>query len=170
MLRRTRTAFACAVSAVGLLAFAAPAPAAAPVSATMSGLIVFQAVLIPNPSLIKDPSCPFIGLNMGSGTLKPFGHVSFSSTECVKPNAVWTVLEASKGRMLLTTANGDIINGTYGGTFTLDAGNYVANAMPFDIVGGTGAYVRAHGSGTLNISQSAATGTGSIAPTGVVTY
>lgn len=172
-MQRIRTAFACAVSAAGLFALAGPAPAAAPVTHQMGGQITFQAVLIPNPSLVKDPTCPLIGLNIGYGNVPPFGDVSFSSTECVSPNPFNSAnLDASKGRLVLTTSSGDIINGTYSGTFVLNpaTGTYVANAMPFNIIGGTGAYARARGAGTLYISQSAISGTGMIAPSGSVTY
>jgi hypothetical protein len=169
---RFHRALACAAVVAGLYALPAATQAASP-SATIGGSIQFQAVMIPNPSPIKDPTCPFIGMNFGTGNVAPFGPVGFTSTECVSFNLLnITTLHASRGMMVLSTATGDLINGSYNGNFipSQDGKNYVATAMPFAIVGGTGAYAQARGQGTMNIIQGISTGAGTIAPSGWIAY
>jgi hypothetical protein len=172
-MKRIKKLFSCTAVAAGLTASMACANAATHVDVPFSGVINFQAVIFPNPVIPAPPDCPYLGGNTGSGTLTQFGKVIMGSTECITPDPLIPHgLDASKGTLVLTASNGDIVFATYAGKFLLsvDGQTYTTSGLVFQINGGTGRFVNATGNGNLQGTQSAITGAGSLTVTGLISY
>jgi hypothetical protein len=172
-MNRIKKLYSCMAVAAGLTAFMACANAATHVNVPFSGVINFQAVIFPNPVIPTPPDCPYLGGNMGSGTLTQFGKVVMGSTECIAPDPLIPFgLDATKGTLVLTASNGDIVFAAYSGKFLLsaDGQTYTTSGLAFQINGGTGRFMNASGNGNLQGTQSAITGAGTLTATGFITY
>jgi hypothetical protein len=77
-----------------------------------------------------------------------------------------------KGKLTITTANGDKIIGDYSGSFLpLDTPSmYSLSDAKFEITGGTGRFSNAKGSADLKGSQNIQTGKGKIQADGTISY
>ena len=127
----------CAIAAAAVLV---PADvSAAPVEATLSGSVTQGGAWC----------CGQWAMIEGVGTVSAVGRVSFVADwlsgydrpEIGVPNRCFTTVE-----LVLTAMNGD--------TLTLSGGSDSANplAIPWSVVGGTGRFASASGSGTFNFS------------------
>jgi len=123
---------------------------------------------IPGPSL----RCPshFGGTITGYGTSNPLGRVAFVASDCITQNGA--VFTFDRGRFIIMTATGDQVYADYSGQFvpTGQGTNYVFSGASFTITGGTGRYMFASGGGQLQGGEDMATGAGTIALKGRISY
>jgi hypothetical protein len=104
-------------------------------------------------------------VSAGGGTTSLFNPATLGATDCV--TAIPGGFQFDKGLMVFTAPSGDTINATYQGQFgspvPLDNGlvTYTITNATYTIIGGTGLYRRATGTGALS-------GTATIDPTGAL--
>jgi hypothetical protein len=86
----------------------------------------------------------------GNGRFSHLGGVEFELTHCSRMTSELTG-EFGSGTTTLTAANGDVLTLSQWGTFTLSFGpdgSYSYVDMQWEVIGGTGRFVDATGSGT----------------------
>jgi hypothetical protein len=137
------------LAVVGLILVGLAAPAGAefderPYKATMSGEVFWM----PDPDCLAVNPWGISTHSSASGNATHLGNVTMSSGHCT-PAADSTIYAG--GEMVITAANGDQLYFDYGGTCpTLDqlvVGETFSCTVDFDVVGGTGRFIRAEGSG-----------------------
>ncbi|MBK4737878.1 hypothetical protein [Noviherbaspirillum pedocola] len=156
---------ACVLSFAGVAAVAPHAAMAGPTNAGLNGTINFVGSMDPT----GNATCPFQGLNAGTGILTQLGKVAFVAADCIFPSP--TGLYAS-GTLTLTATSGDTVSGTYAGSFIPinNGAAYQMSGVMFSITSGTGRYLNARGTGTLQGTQDASTGKGTITVSGTISY
>jgi hypothetical protein len=139
-----------------LAAGAARAQSAVPFKATIAITETIQ--------VIGSPPCVLTGNISGTGSATHLGKLTLVSTDCINPISE-TAFSFSSNQIVVTTASGEQIFATYGGTLTLGVimGGY-------QIVGGTGRYSQATGAGKLQGVEDINTGKGQIQLTGTISY
>jgi hypothetical protein len=138
---------------------------AAASAATFSAQVNTTEYLVPMPQLT---ACPLRGVSAGGGTAtigSTTAPVTMSATDCVSVTPTGG-FAFNNGLLIFTDPNGDTISASYSGTFvpvgpsaTPGLVDYSIDKATFVVVGGTGRYRRATGSGSLS-------GTETIDPTG----
>ena len=109
-----------------------------------------------------NPACVVLRQIAGTGDATDVGKVTVASIDCLNPDPINTmVLWFSSHQVVLTTANGDQIFATYGGTLTTQGAAGAINGG-WQITGGTGRFSQATGQGIVqgleNLSVSPAQG------------
>ena len=157
----------------GLIAAAAFSTAAwaGPHSVPFKASVTTTETLLPNPAVC--PAFPFLtGTTTGSGNASHMGAITFVSTDCVMPSP--TSFSFSDGKLTVTGANGDEVRAVYNGELLP-----VPDAAPFtlftvsgsySIVGGTGRFAGATGSGALQGTTNIVTKQGQIELRGTISY
>ncbi len=141
--RPSLLAFACATALL-----AAPAGSA---WAQKLKTVDFKAGLTITETLIgASADCALIFAVSGSGYATTLGPVTFTSTDCVNlsPTGDGSLTFASNN-VTLTVAGGDTLTGSYGGTATPQPAPIMGIAGTVTITGGTGRYLNASGSATI---------------------
>ena len=135
--------------------------------------VPFKASLITQETLGFNPvACPttFLqGTTVASGNATHMGSVTLRSTDCVVQAD--GQLTFTDGRLVLTAANGDQIIATYSGMLlpTAELPVYSLSGS-YTVIGGTGRFEGATGSGTLQGSSNIVTGRGGYTATGFLRY
>lgn len=113
--------------------------------------------------------CPslFGGTTTGTGNGTHMGNVSFKGSDCITQTENYFTF---KGRFMLTAANDDMLLGLYGGSFVpINSGPmYSISDATFKIIGGTGRFALATGSGELQGTQDMTTGNGTLQADGTM--
>jgi len=145
--------------------------------------VPFAATIDIVESVTPGTTCPLQGQISGEGTLsigvgkasRPTP-VTASSTDCIIPaNAEMTSFVFLSNNVVFTTRSGDQITAAYSGTLTVidTMGNSTIRGG-FWITGGTGAFSKAVGAGTVQgfetINLAAGSGTGKVQLTGTIMY
>jgi hypothetical protein len=116
--------------------------------------------------------CPtqFGGTITGYGDSALIGRNAFVATDCIAPDG--PIFNASNGQLIIMTTTGDQIFANYSGQMvpTGVGTQYVFTGGTFQITGGTGAYKRASGGGTLEGREEMATGQGTMKLAGRISY
>jgi hypothetical protein len=109
----------------------------------------------------------FGGTTIGTGNGTHMGNVSFKGSDCITPTDNYFTFD---GKFMLTAANDDKLLGIYGGSFVpIDNGPmYSISDATFKIVGGTGRFALATGSGGLQGTQDMTTGNGTLQADGTM--
>ncbi len=152
------------------LPFAVPAVAAAgPTNVPFSGTLTTQEVLHPDPSAC--PTTPFLaGTTTGSGQASHLGAVIGTATDCVTPTSPVTY-SFTNGNLVVTAANGDQLRVQYAGTLAPTATQPIfAITGTYRIVGGTGRFASASGTGAIGGVENLATGQGQLSLNGTISY
>jgi len=106
----------------------------------------------------------------GHGNGTHLGRYSEHNTHCAYATGPTTGM-FNEGLSTITTANGDTLTLSYGGTWVLDlAAGTATIAEDWTITGGSGRFLNASGSGTLDLLQSLATGAGVGHVSGAIAY
>jgi hypothetical protein len=134
----------------------------------------FKAVVRTQESLVLNPEAcatsPFLqGNTAGTGTATSMGKITAASADCIVPGeGTYTF---TGGRLVLTGADGDTLTAEYSGFLTPTAKYPVFSLSgSYRIVGGTGRFTGATGSGSLQGTNNIATGAGAYTAAGVVAY
>ncbi len=135
--------------------------------------VPFKASLKTQETLGFNPAaCPatFLqGTTVATGNATHMGSVTMLSTDCVVQADGQIMF--TDGQLLLTAANGDQVNATYSGMLLPGAEAPVYSLTgSYTVVGGTGRFEGATGSGSLQGSSNIVTGQGSYTATGVIRY
>lgn len=147
---RKQSLVAVLVAAALCLAFAAPVAAKAPVRPFGGSFTTVDSFDLDHPGC---PSGAFLRANVvGQGQFRHLGLTQVRFTHCswldLATGAGWT----DTGDMTLTAANGDKVFLHYQGTFQMDPWpDFVSSTvetLPWTVVGGTGRFAHAGGSGT----------------------
>jgi hypothetical protein len=124
--------------------------------------VPFKATVKTSESLVVDETaCPgtpnWAGMTVGKGTASHMGKIAFVATDCVAPSGY--SLTFTGGKLAITAANGDKLYINYFGLF-MPSGTFSASKLPifalhkegsaFSIVGGTGRFANATGSGLMS--------------------
>jgi uncharacterized protein (TIGR03437 family) len=104
------------------------------------------------------------GTSTGSGTLTPFGTVQVGVNVTPGGGPTFGTAQFIEVSLTVTLSQADSLR-----IFFTIASDPPPPNLPFTIIGGTGAYAGATGSGTLNITQTSATVTGSVTKAGPTT-
>lgn len=145
-----------------LMSAAMFATAGEPVAQDLALTGVFQETILPAARCPSGLSGNLAGYGDGTG----LGRIAFLSSDCFTQNG--PSFTFSDGKLLLTTATGELVFANYSGQ-VLPTGvgtNAVMNGATFQITGGTGKYAKATGGGTLDGTEDLATGKGTIRMTG----
>jgi hypothetical protein len=104
--------------------------------------------------MLSPEDCPgeweWLYLNTGTGRFSHLGVVDFEITHCSRFTSELTG-EFDHGTITLTAANGDVLTLAHHGTFVLEFGPDYAYSYPelvWVVLGGTGRFAGASGSGT----------------------
>jgi len=135
--------------------------------------VPFRASLITQETLGFNPAaCPttFLqGTTVARGNATHMGSVTLRSTDCVvQAGGQFTFTD---GQLVLTAANGDQVIATYSGMLLPSAELPVYTLTgSYTVIGGTGRFEGATGSGTLQGSSNIVTGQGGYTATGFIRY
>lgn len=142
---------AVALLITGVVAPANAGPAARPFSGNVHGMVSF----VPVGPVVCPPTDLFLGVlqtrSKATGTATHLGRTTFETQHCTPLGD-----QITGGTETLTAANGDQIFVTYSGNAPFNLGTSVPGVTvidmsgPFTIVGGTGRFDGASGSGTMN--------------------
>lgn len=152
-----------ASAAVSSIAFAGPTS------------VPFKATLVTQEQLLFDSTicqaAPYlVGVTTGSGQASHMGAISGVSSDCVTPTSPYTY-SFTNGKVTLTAANGDELRAEYSGSLSPTATPPIYSiADSYRITGGTGRFVGANGSGTLQGIENLQTGQGQLQLTGTISY
>ena len=130
------------------LALTATVVSAGPTNVRFKASMATQETLGHDP--LRCPSTGLVGTTTGKGTASHLGAVTLLAIDC--PLLIAGLAPTfSNGEMTFTAANGDELRATYSGSLTPVAGTASLFTLsgPFTIVGGTGRFVNATGSGML---------------------
>lgn len=134
---------------MGLLLFGLAAPAGADSDARP-----FKATVVGTVSWTPDAECPPTLLSTdsaGVGNATHLGKMAMASEHCTPPG-----LDYGPGFMVFTAASGDELHFEYGGTcppfMDLPIGDLLTCTVDWDVVGGTGRFAYAQGSGSGYVS------------------
>lgn len=146
---RKQSLVAVLVAAAICLAFAAPAAAKAPVRQFRGSFTTVDTFVIPP---LDCPSGAFLRANVvGQGQFEHLGLTRVHFTHCSWLDFDTGVGWSDVGEMTLTAANGDTLFLTHQATFHMDPWPDFVNApvdtFPWTVVGGTGRFAHATGSG-----------------------
>ena len=116
-------------------------------------------------------NCPsqFEGTITGSGKGTHLGIITLAASDCITPMQNYFT---SSGNLTITAANGDTLIGNYSGSFIpTDTPNiYMYDNFIINISVGTGRFIGATGSGTMEGTSNVKTGQGVVEGTMNVTY
>ncbi len=161
-----RAALACALAAV---ASAAPAQSTSvPFKATVQVTDKLSFGVMTCPTLVG-------GTLTGTGTASHLGAVKMQASDCVLPLMATFSYQFFNGSLTLIAANGDQLRAVYQGELVPTAiGSPIYRLQGvYSIVGGTGRFKNAQGSGTLSGSEDLSAGltaTGQLNATGTLSY
>lgn len=163
--RISSTLRAAVVASASLSSIAFAGPTSVPFKAT----IVTQEQLRPNPAVCT--AFPYLlGTTTGSGHASHMGAITGISTDCVTPTSTNTY-SFSKGKLILTAANGDELRADYDGSLSPTATPPIYSvAGSYQVTGGTGRFSGANGSGTLQGITNLQTGQGQLQASGTISY
>ena len=114
----------------------------------------FKATLLAQEVLGFDrercPDIGFVGYTEGRGQASQLGQLSLKASDCPIPQGMGQLL-FSDGKLTLTAANGDQLQAVYFGQVTPRSSNVPAARIEgsFTVIGGTGRFQGARGSGRL---------------------
>ena len=150
-----------------LIALLAPAAQAGKPSVPFKASLKTQETLAFNP--VACPTTFLEGTTVASGNASHMGSVTLRSTDCVVQAAGQFTF--TDGRLVLTAANGDQVTANYSGMLLPSAESpvYILTGS-YTVVGGTGRFANATGSGSLQGSNNIVTGQGSYTATGFIRY
>lgn len=157
-----------------LLLSAAALSLSAPLVASAGALVTQPLVISGVVQEVVGPSlrCPSKvgGTIVGHGDGQLTGRVAFVGTDCITPSG--PLFNFSDGRIIILTATGEQIFANYSGQFvpTGEGTKFVFSNATFQVTGGTGRYARASGGGNFTGGEDMATGAGTIALNGKITY
>jgi hypothetical protein len=158
--------------AVVIMAAAFCAPAwAGPGNAPFKARVATQETLRPNPDVCVAP--PYlVGTTSGTGTASHMGAITFLATDCVTPGP--TSFTFNNGKLTVTAATGDELRITYSGTLLPIPGTqpftlYTISGT-YTVIGGSGRFSSASGSGFIQGSENIQTGQGQFDLTGTLSY
>jgi len=138
------------VAAALCLAFAAPAAARDPVRPFGGWVVTEDSFDLTHPGC---PSDAFLRANVsGQGQFQHLGRTQMHFSHCTFLDLGTGAGRTGVGAMTLTAANGDTLLLRYQGTFQMDPWpvfvSSTVNTLPWTVVGGTGRFAKATGSGT----------------------
>ncbi|MET3132507.1 hypothetical protein AAKU55_002781 [Oxalobacteraceae bacterium GrIS 1.11] len=121
---------------------------AGPINEVFKASFNVQEVLLSGPSV----TCSLAGMTIGRGSATHLGMIMLTATDCVHPFP--TYFNFNNGKFTLTATNGDTVTAIYGGSLTptQDGALYTLNGW-FQIIGGTGHFAGARGTGQLSGSE-----------------
>lgn len=152
------------------LMFAAICPVAshAATDAPFKAVMQTKEVLALNPAAC--PLTPFLqGTTTGSGNAMHMGKITGVATDCVTPTD--SSFTFTGGLLVLTAANGDTLTAEYSGSLIPTAAYPIYTISgSYRLTGGTGRFVSATGSGTLQGYSNIVSGAGSYTASGTISY
>lgn len=167
-----RSWMAVLVAAALCLAFAAPATAADPARPFRGSFTTVDSFDLSHPGC---PDDAFLRANVtGQGPFQHLGRTQVQFSHCSWLNFETGAGRTGVGEMTLTAANGDTLLLSYRATFQMDPWpefvSSTVNTLPWTVVGGTGRFEHATGSGVGHGFGVMASGTSTYWLSGTISY
>jgi hypothetical protein len=167
-----RSCVAVLVAVALCLAFAAPVTASDPVRRVAGWFTTVDSFDLAHPGC---PSDAFLRANVtGQGPFQHLGWTQVRFTHCTWLDLATGAGSTGVGEMTLTASNGDTLLLSYHATFQMDPWpdfvSSTVHSLPWTVVGGTGRFERATGSGVGHGFGIMASGTSTYWLSGEISY